>query len=113
MFKKAIFIASLAIAASAPSMAQTSAVQRADEADKGSAAYRATHCKPGNEKACERATKKNEGAVAYRDAHASAAARDPDLAAKTAAKDKRADAYRDAHCAADNKAACARANARK
>lgn len=113
MKKYGFFIATLTLTVSAPSMAQTSAVQRANKADQGSADYRATHCKAGNEAACARATRKDEAAINYRDAHASAAARDPDLAAKTAAKDKRADAYRDAHCAPENKAACARADARK
>jgi hypothetical protein len=111
--RKTLIVGTLAFALSAPLTAQTSAVERANKDDQGSAAYRTAHCKPGNEEACARATKRDEGAIAYRNAHASADARDPNLAAKTAAKDKRADAYRDAHCAADNKAACARANARK
>ncbi|CAH0356776.1 hypothetical protein BH11PSE5_BH11PSE5_24560 [soil metagenome] len=98
-------------ATTSASMAQTSAVQRANDRERQSIDYRSKNCPSGDRAACQRANEKARDSIEYRNRNATRYQRDPNAAVERAnRRDLDSAAYRSANCAPGNQAACARAN---
>lgn len=107
-----MLVATLAICASSvPALAQTSAVERANQKERDSIEYRRENCPSGDRAACARANEKARDSIRYRNQNASRDSRNSYAAIERAnQKDRDAIEYRNAHCRPEDARACERAN---